>query len=600
MTLRASLVLVFFGAVLLAPCAFAGGGPENCLVVVNGDVPESVTVAQEYVQLRQIPAGNVVTLSGLPADPKITVAVFREKILAPVLQAMDERGLRSQIDYLVYSCGFPYAVDVSQDMAGRQFPRVVTQPASLTGLTYLYDLVQAGNTGYLDLDSNWYARPLKRQYPAPALTASEASLQTRLQALLDQAEKARREAAKAQTPPPAEMTQWLQEAVTILRTLVAGHPRAAELLYDLACVLALQGQPEEAMAALQTAYDSGWWNASLTERDTDLTSLRERPDFKALLEKMRQVVVESEPPVPFASSRLWPSASAPERPGRKYLLSAMLGYVGPAANTLPEILACLRRARAADGTCPAGTVYYMASTDWARTGPRQWAFPSAVEALGKLGVKGEALPGNLPPQKADVAGAMIGLAGFKWADSGSTLLPGAFCDHLTSFGGIMTGVGQTVLSEFLRHGAAGACGTVTEPYNTPVKFPTAFVHVYYAAGCSLGEAFYQSVKAPYQQLLVGDPLCQPWAKPPAITVTGLKLAERVGESRWLTPAGKADRFELYVDGVLRHKCAGGRRLRLDLTGLAPGPHEARVVGVSGPLETRGRTIIPFLVDAKER
>ena len=41
--------------------------------------------------------------------------------------------------------------------------------------------------------------------------------------------------------------------------------------------------------------------------------------------------------------------------------------------------------------------------------------------------------------------------------SGSTILPGAICDNFTSFGGQMgSGSGQTLLSEFLRYGAAGA------------------------------------------------------------------------------------------------------------------------------------------------
>jgi len=142
---------------------------------------------------------------------------------------------------------------------------------------------------------------------------------------------------------------------------------------------------------------------------------------------------------------------------------------------------------------------------------------------------------------------MIGIAKFAWADSGSRILPGAFCDHLTSFGGVMTGTGQTVLSEFIRHGAAGACGTVTEPCNTPVKFPSPFLHVHYASGCTLAEAFYQSVHAPYQQLLIADPLCRPWARAPQFTVDGLREGDCLTRSRWLRPASSsagATRYEL--------------------------------------------------------
>jgi uncharacterized protein (TIGR03790 family) len=125
--------------ILIATPVLAGGGPENVALVVNADVPDSVTVADEYAKLRSIPPCNLIRLSGLPTGPKITVQQFRELILQPVLAQLTERGLRRQVDYVVYSCGFPFAVDVCADMAGRQFPRIITQPASLTGLTYLYE-----------------------------------------------------------------------------------------------------------------------------------------------------------------------------------------------------------------------------------------------------------------------------------------------------------------------------------------------------------------------------------------------------------------------------------------------------------------------------
>lgn len=602
--MRLSASFAWLTILLACRACHAGGGPENCLLIVNADSADSVTVAREYAALRQLPPCNLVELRGLPATPVIPVAQFRSLILQPVLDTIRRRGLEAQIDYLVYSCGFPYAVDVREDMAGRQFPRVITQPASLTGLTYLADLVLAEDPGYLSLDANYYARPLKQERPPVSYSPLEEPLTVRLQVLLEQVQAARRKAAQEKTDLDPKSAEWLGEAATILQTLAANHQSSPDLWYDLACVLALQGKPEEAMAALQSAYRAGWWNAMLTQADRDLVSLRERPDFKALIEQMRQIIIEPGPPVAFHRATRWARDghifSASE--GRRYYLSAMLGYVGEKANTVAEVLACLRGAAAADGTRPAGTVYYMVSTDWARTGPREWAFRSAVEALGKLGVKGEVLQGVLPPQKADVAGAMIGIAGFSWPSCSSRIVPGAFCDHLTSYGAVMTGTSQTLLSEFIRHGAAGACGTVTEPYAIPAKFPSAFLHVYYAAGCSLAEAFYQSLRGPYQQLLVGDPLCRPWARIPEVKVEGLKAGETVRQARRLkVSVAKAEPpvwLELYVNGRLQATTAGsggGRELVLDPRGLAAGQHEARVVAVTGPVETRGEAAVAFRV-----
>ena len=76
--------------------------------------------------------------------------------------------------------------------------------------------------------------------------------------------------------------------------------------------------------------------------------------------------------------------------------------------------------------------------------------------------------------------------------------------------------GQTPLTAFLRAGAAGAGGTVTEPLNYPFKFPSAFVHLHRARGLSLIEAVHRSMSCPYQYLVVGDPLSRPW---PAATST---------------------------------------------------------------------------------
>ena len=47
------------------------------------------------------------------------------------------------------------------------------------------------------------------------------------------------------------------------------------------------------------------------------------------------------------------------------------------------------------------------------------------------------------------------------------------------------------------------------------------IHVHYARGCSLAEAFYQSVCGPYQLLIVGDPLCRPWANIPQVSVAAV-------------------------------------------------------------------------------
>ena len=62
------MCMVIVGLVLLglAARAPAGGGPQNVAVVVNTDSSASKLIANEYIDMRGIPATNVVHLNGLP------------------------------------------------------------------------------------------------------------------------------------------------------------------------------------------------------------------------------------------------------------------------------------------------------------------------------------------------------------------------------------------------------------------------------------------------------------------------------------------------------------------------------------------------------
>jgi hypothetical protein len=189
----------------------------------------------------------------------------------------------------------------------------------------------------------------------------------------------------------------------------------------------------------------------------------------------------------------------------------VLGNIGPRGLSEAEIQAQLAASIAADGSAPRGTVWFMVSGDQARTGPRRWAFAAAAKALRELGIAAEVRDGVLPPRDAQVAGATIGIADFDWPGSGAGILPGAWCDHLTSTGGaLQAGAGQTPFTVFLRAGAAGSGGAVSEPLNHHEKFPSAFVHLHRVRGLTLVEAVHRSMACPYQYLAMGDPLSRPW------------------------------------------------------------------------------------------
>jgi len=291
--------------------------------------------------------------------------------------------------------------------------------------------------------------------------------------------------------------------------------------------------------------------------------------------------------------------------GDHYFLSSMLGVTADYGNSVEEVLSYLRRSTTADGTHPKGTIYYCKNGD-VRSTTRDPGFPAAVAELKKLGVNAEIVNGILPQNKKDVQGLVIGTPAFDWRSSKSTILAGAYCDNFTSFGGIFTDHNQTRLSEFLRAGAAGASGMVVEPRAVPEKFPHPFTQVHYARGCTLAEAYYQGVFCPFQLLLVGDPLCRPWANIPRITVDGVTADAVIGGTATLTPhgnvaGGTVDRFEVFVNGVRTGACPAGETVTLDTTAFPDGAAELRVVGIeAGPIASQGRLILPIMIDNHSR
>ena len=80
----------------------AGGGPENVFVVVNTLSPASLAVANAFIALREVPPINVFATAWEGPDDAVPIGVFRERILGPVLAAIDARGLAPQIDCIAY------------------------------------------------------------------------------------------------------------------------------------------------------------------------------------------------------------------------------------------------------------------------------------------------------------------------------------------------------------------------------------------------------------------------------------------------------------------------------------------------------------------
>lgn len=458
-------------------------------VVINGDSPASGEIARGWMRLRGIPDEQAVVLTGLPPGHLMPLADFRGGILATVEAELVKRGLAGRIALLAYAPDLPTAISFPVDPGA---PAGEQSPGSITGLTLLAPLLDGPSKGYTALYANPYAEMPFR----PGLTLDIAASKDLRN---DQAMKA------VETKDNAGALQ--------LWTAVAIDVPAPSVLYNLACVHALSGAVADAEYALSRAIEAGWLDALHTAADPDLTPLRTRPAWAALLKRIDSNLALVRPA---DSPRFTPLPAGPDGiPGR---LAMVLGNLGPRGTTVAEVKAQLATSVGADGSAPRGTVWFMISGDKARSGPRRWAFAPAAKALTELGIATEVGDGVLPPREAQVVGATIGIADFDWPASGAAIVPGAWCDHLTSTGGALeAGAGQTPFTVFLRAGAAGSGGAVSEPRNHPEKFPSAFVHLHRVRGLTLVEAVHRSMACPYQYLAMGDPLSRPWPSPRGVS-----------------------------------------------------------------------------------
>jgi len=290
-------------------------------------------------------------------------------------------------------------------------------------------------------------------------------------------------------------------------------------------------------------------------------------------------------PVWFDSSATYLNGQVSNDPeARRYFLGAMLGYTGENGNTLDELLDMVDRSVAVDGTHPSGKFYFMDNPSDAARNVRAPSYGNTVTQLANAGAIGEIRSGRVPLTRHDCLGIMGGFATTNLDAADLTILPGAFCDHLTSYAATFDISAQMKVSAWIRKGASGSVGTVEEPCNILGKFPKANTHPTYFKGLSLGEAALRGLSlVPFQGLIYGDPLTRPWAYIPQVNVPDAPVGAVSGTIA-LTPnattsgPGMAiDALDLLVDGVIVDTIAPGGAFSLDTTAFDEGFHDLRVL-----------------------
>jgi hypothetical protein len=176
----------------------------------------------------------------------------------------------------------------------------------------------------------------------------------------------------------------------------------------------------------------------------------------------------------------------------QYYMSGTIGYTGTNGNTAAQVIASLQNGAASDGTRPQGTIYFEDNGD-IRSTSRDQEWPATESQLTARGISWVyqcgtcgAAPLNCSSGTAAVLGAVCG-SPTPALPNGSTYLPGAWADNLTSFGCDFPDTSQTKATAFIAAGAAGTTGSVVEPYAIPQRFTNSSIYTFIADGSTLGE-----------------------------------------------------------------------------------------------------------------
>lgn len=320
------------------------------------------------------------------------------------------------------------------------------------------------------------------------------------------------------------------------------------------------------------------------------------------------------------ASRLFRGPAAPAAPrgpslsleqfamtlGTNLPLSSMsIGHVAPRGLPVRETIESLRFAVRSDCTRPDGAVNFVTGGD-VRATARAWQPATVADELAKLGVP-LVVTTNEPDRTRGLIGLQAGLADIdRFLDA--RLLPGSMAEHLTSFGAVFANDSQSKIVKWIRAGAAGSAGTVTEPYALWPKFPHTRFFVHYASGCTMLESFQQALASPLQIFLLGDPLARPYGRAQPLTLICLTNNDEAvtGEVEFMVtgPSGVAPQglSLLYLlDGRSLAEAGRGTRAKLDTTKLDDGWHELRAVGYSaGNVKQQGFSTKRFAVRNRGR
>lgn len=316
-----------------------------------------------------------------------------------------------------------------------------------------------------------------------------------------------------------------------IETPIRQYLQSQQLEDEIACIVLTRGVPQ------QVLIENGRSTAGL------LATLNMKKGDKPAYARVQN---------PFYNTS-FAAAPRPAASQGMYLVTVLNGY------HLQDITQLIEQGVAADGTAPAGQFLLQTSTNFPST---LYTKPSDLLTAHALNVGIV----NAPPANGDLlmgffsGGIYSGLTAD--AVTGCTFRPGAIVDIAQNFSAAANNFDESLppillpLGAFVRAGASGVHGVIGDAGNNafPLTANASTLLDHYISGFSLAESYYAALPSlNWQNVVIGDPLCTPYARRPAVTIeTGTDRFLRGVAPIRITAASQTlgatiSRLDLYLD-----------------------------------------------------
>lgn len=112
-------LLVCIGVSTAVSSAFAELTADHVAILANRNSPDSLAVARYYATRRGIPSARILQLD-LPSQDTISRKDYEERLMAPVRDALQSKGLTKTIRALASTYGMPLRIDAPQSTESEQ------------------------------------------------------------------------------------------------------------------------------------------------------------------------------------------------------------------------------------------------------------------------------------------------------------------------------------------------------------------------------------------------------------------------------------------------------------------------------------------------